>query len=148
MTIRLAKRSRKISSICAKVIPSGNLRGSQFFLVVFAMFIFQRGRLFPNYNCGVLYTMLRRLLPTSFLDTSVCTPDIHTKAIEIDVPAISRPGRYRQASCGENNSRRRLLAQAHCSILKRLRHDQTWLPLSSCRRCLPRYKWHPEHDPK
>src|SRR3989344_5279004 len=65
MTIRLAKRSRKISSICARVMPSGNLRGSQFFLVVFAMFIFQHGRLFPNYSSCAHGTMLRRLLPNS-----------------------------------------------------------------------------------
>src|SRR3989344_5246353 len=127
MTIRLAKRSRKISSICAKVIPSGNLRGSQFFLVVFAMFIFQHGRLFPNYSSCAHGTMLRRLLPISLLDISFCTPDIHTKAIEIDVPATSRPERCHQEPCAENNSRRLLPAQAHCPILKRLRRDQTWL---------------------
>src|SRR3989338_9747344 len=125
MTMRLAKRSRNISSICAKVMPSGNLRGSQFFLVVFAMFIFQRGRLFPNYSSCAHGTTPHMLLPTSFLDTSVCIQDIHTKAIEIDDPATSRPGRYRREPCAESNSRRQSPARAHCSILKRLRPDQT-----------------------
>ena len=57
-----------------------------------------------------------------------------------DALAVSRPGRYRQVSRAESNSRHRLPDQAHCSILKRLRLDQTSPRFSSCRRCPPRYK--------